>query len=153
VVDAIVEQLEKLQNASAPLSLVTICGIVVATILEMAPKIFEKKGNDRSVFRCSDSWLCGWLHKTLNWSERKATRAGHKLPKDWEAQCEKSFMRLVYDIKEHDIPTVRGTPLDPSSLLFLTLFYFYSLFSVLLCYILTGSISTDCDCYGHSYVM
>jgi hypothetical protein len=48
---------------------------------------------------------------------------------------------------------VRGTPLDSSSFLSLTLFYFYSLFSVLLCYILTGSISTDCDHYGHSHVM
>jgi hypothetical protein len=48
---------------------------------------------------------------------------------------------------------VRGTPLDSSSFLFLTLFYFYSLFSVLLCYIFTGSISTDCDRYGHSHVM
>jgi hypothetical protein len=105
VVDAVVERLEKLQNASAPLSLVTIHGIVVATILKMASKIFEKKGNDGSVFQCSDSWLCGWLHKTLNWSEQKATQAGHKLPKDWEAQSEKSFMCLVYDIKEHNIPT------------------------------------------------
>jgi hypothetical protein len=31
--------------------------------------------------------------------------------------------------------------------------YFYSLFSVLLYYLLTGSISTDCDRYGHSHVM
>jgi hypothetical protein len=50
VVDAVVERLEKLRNASAPLSLVTIHGIVVATILEMAPEVFEKKGNDGSVF-------------------------------------------------------------------------------------------------------
>jgi hypothetical protein len=40
----------------------------------------------------------------MNWSERKATRAGHKLPQDWEAQCKKSFMCLAHDIKEHDIP-------------------------------------------------
>jgi hypothetical protein len=30
---------------------------------------------------------------------------------------------------------------------------FYSLFSILPCHILTGSISSDCDHYGHSHVM
>jgi hypothetical protein len=50
VVDAIVERLEKLHGASAPLSLVTIRGIVVATILDMAPEIFEKKGPDGKPF-------------------------------------------------------------------------------------------------------
>jgi hypothetical protein len=44
-------------------------------------------------------------------------------------------------------PSVSGEL--PSSLIL----YFYSLFSVLLYYILTGSISTDCDHYGHSHVM
>lgn len=102
--EAIIERLEKLRDASAPMSLVTIRGIVVATILRMAPEIFEKKGLDGSRFRCSDSWLRQWLHRTLNWSERKATRAGHKLPNDWEAQCERSFLRMAHDIKEHDIP-------------------------------------------------
>jgi hypothetical protein len=32
-------------------------------------------------------------------------------------------------------------------------FPFYSLFSILSCHILTGSISIDCDHYGHSHVM
>jgi hypothetical protein len=85
------------------MSLITTCGIIVATILQMAPKIFEKNRNNKSVFRCSNSWLCQWLHRTLNWSEQKATWAGHKLLKDWEAECEKSFLCMAHDIKEHDI--------------------------------------------------
>jgi hypothetical protein len=104
VVEAIIEHLEKLCDASAPMSLVTICSIVVATILQMAPEIFEKKGKDESVFHCSDSWLCQWLHRTLNWSEQNATWADHKLQKDWEAQCKNSFLCMAHDIKEHDIP-------------------------------------------------
>lgn len=114
MVDAIIKRLEKLWDASAPLSLVTIRGIVVATILDMAPEIFEKKAKDGSIFWCSDSWLRSWLHRTLNWLERKATRVGHKLPKDWEAQCEKSFMRLAHDIKEHDIPVELHVNTDQS---------------------------------------
>lgn len=79
-------------------------GVVVATILAMAPEIFETKRADGTAFRCSDTWLRDWLHRTMRWSERKATRAAHKLPKDWEAQCERSFLRMAHDTKEHDIP-------------------------------------------------
>jgi len=82
VVEGIIEHLEKLRDASAPMS----PAALLATILQMAPEIFEKKGKDESMFHCSDSWLCQWLHRTLNWSEQKATWADHKLPKDWEAQ-------------------------------------------------------------------
>jgi hypothetical protein len=44
------------------------------------------------------------LHKTLSWSVRKATQAAQKRPANWEAQCEKSFFRKAYIIKERDIP-------------------------------------------------
>lgn len=108
------QRLEQLRDSGAPLSLVTIRGIIVAVILRMAPEIFEKKGKDGSVFRCSDSWVRRWLHRTLNWSERKATRAAHKLPRDWEDQCEKSFLRLAHDIKEHDIPVELHVNTDQS---------------------------------------
>jgi hypothetical protein len=40
----------------------------------------------------------------MGWSRRKATRAAHKLPDDWEDQCEKSALRKAYLLKEYDIP-------------------------------------------------
>ena len=40
----------------------------------------------------------------MNWSERKATRAAHKLPDNWEDICEKSLLRIAHDMKEEDIP-------------------------------------------------
>jgi hypothetical protein len=46
---------------------------------------------------------------------------------------------------------VRGTPLDLSSFLLLTLSL--SIHYSLIPSIFTGSISSDCDCYGHSHVM
>lgn len=36
-----------------------------------------------------------FLRNVLNWRVRVATQAGHKLPHDWEIQCEKAFFRLV----------------------------------------------------------
>jgi hypothetical protein len=40
----------------------------------------------------------------MGWSRRKATRAAHKLPINWEDQCEKSAIRQAYRLKEYDIP-------------------------------------------------
>ena len=40
----------------------------------------------------------------MSWSIRAATQAAQKLPKDWEDQCERSFFRKAYVIKEFDIP-------------------------------------------------
>jgi hypothetical protein len=104
VVEAITTRLERLREASAPVTLVTVRGIVVATILKMAPEIFEKRAKDGSTFRCSDSYLRNWLHGTLLWSERKATRAAQKLPDNWEHLCQRAFLRIAYGIKEQDIP-------------------------------------------------
>ena len=102
--DAITNRLEQLREASAPVTLVTVRGIVVATILKMAPEIFDRCAKDGSSFRCSDSYLRKWLHGTLLWSERKATRAAQKLPEDWELLCQRAFLRIAYGIKEEDIP-------------------------------------------------
>lgn len=71
---AIITHLNQLRDASVPLTLVTIRGIVVALIMQLAPEIFEIKAADGSEFQCSDSFIRQWLHTTLNWSEWKSTR-------------------------------------------------------------------------------
>lgn len=76
---------------------------MVATIMSSAPEILEQKFKDGSTFRASESFMRKWLHDTLNWSRRKGTQAAHKLPNDWEDQCERSFLRKAYIIKEEDI--------------------------------------------------
>lgn len=105
VVQTIVNRLEALRKAHAPLTLVSIRAITVASILREAPEVFERKAPDGSTFRCSDSFLRRFLHEQLHWSERRATRDGRKLPKDWEEQCQKAFFRLVHDVKEYDVPS------------------------------------------------
>jgi hypothetical protein len=104
VVETIRNRLIVLRDASSPITLVTVRGIFVATILDMAPEVFEKVAEDGSSFRCSDSYLRRWLHETMRWALRRATRAAQKLPANWEDVCEKSFLRLAQDIKELDVP-------------------------------------------------
>jgi len=45
-----------------------------------------------------------WLHETIRWTPRRATRAAQKLPTNWEDVCEKSFLWLAHNIKELDVP-------------------------------------------------
>jgi hypothetical protein len=104
VVETIISQLNLLWDAAALLTLVTIQGIFMATILNMAPEIFEWKAKDGTKFHCSDSFLRKWLHKTMNWSEWKATWAVHKLPENWEDICETSLLQITQDMKEENIP-------------------------------------------------
>ena len=66
----------------------------------MKPEIFEHQFKDGTHFRASESFIRKLLHGLLCWSIRKATQAAQKRPKDWEDQCEHSFLRLAYLIKE-----------------------------------------------------
>ena len=60
----------------------------------------------------------GWLHSALDWSWRKATQAAHKLPENWEEQCEKSTFHKAYTIKEHDIPAELYVNSDQTQLIY-----------------------------------
>ena len=77
---------------------------MLATIMQMNPEILEITFKDDSNFQVSNSFVRGWLHSTLDWTFRKATRAAQKMPGNWEDLCKKSFFCKAYTIKEHDIP-------------------------------------------------
>jgi hypothetical protein len=93
-----------LREQGAPVNLLTARATIVSTILHLKPIIFEHKFKDGSRFRVSDSFVRKFLHGVMSWSIRQATQAAQKLPKNWEDQCEKSFFRKAYSIKEMDIP-------------------------------------------------
>ncbi len=97
--------LEALCDAQAAITLVTACSVMIATINNIEPSIFWKKGTDGQPFRCFDTYVKTFLHKKLSWSVRSATQAGQKIPLNWESQCLKSILCLAYSIKEHDIPS------------------------------------------------
>ena len=78
---------------------------MLATIILMEPRILEIPYCDGSTFKASDDYVRKWVQQNLNWSQRKATRTAQKVPNDWEDQCEKSFLRKAYCIKEYDIPS------------------------------------------------
>lgn len=96
--------MHKLRGAGAPLTVVSVRAVLVAKILDLKPEILQHQFKDGSFFCVSDSFVEKWMHDALHWSRRKATRAAHKLPVDWEAQCEHAFLWKAYAIKQYDIP-------------------------------------------------
>jgi hypothetical protein len=105
VADLLVHRIKGLRESGAPVTLVTVRALFVATILDQAPEIFNIRcQKDGSYFKASDSFLRRWLRETLVWSTRRPTNAAQKLPDNWEDLCEKSFLRIAYAVKEHDIP-------------------------------------------------
>lgn len=85
---------------------------------QMAPELLEIKAKDGSCFRCSESFLRKWLHDTVRWSPRKPTKAGHKLPVDWEALCSKAFYQISYSIWYYNIPSCLYVNSDQTQMLF-----------------------------------
>ncbi|KAJ7196687.1 hypothetical protein GGX14DRAFT_672342 [Mycena pura] len=104
LVEAITERLTRLREAAAPLNLVAVRAILVAMINKEAPEIFDRRYADGSYFKVSDSFCRTFLRKALGWSERKATKAAQKLPRNWEDQCERAILRRAQMIKAEDIP-------------------------------------------------
>ena len=78
--------------------------MIVATILQMKPSIFDQKFKDGSSFHVSDAFVRNFLHSVLTWNLRKATQVAQKPPKDWQQQCLHSFFCKAYIIKDKDIP-------------------------------------------------
>lgn len=76
---------------------------MVTMILHMKPKLLDIRVGKGMTFNASDSFVRKWMHNTLNWLHRKATRAAQKTPTNWEDLCERLFFRKAYSIKEEDI--------------------------------------------------
>lgn len=92
IVEAIKQWLTFLQRNGTTVNLITAHAIIAPMIIQMDPSLFDIKFKDGLTFRVSDFFVHKFLHAQLSWSLQKATQAGQKHPKDWEDQCEQSFL-------------------------------------------------------------
>ena len=118
IVKAVKDCLITIRSNGAQMTIVNARGIMVAMILKSAPEILEKTFHDGSTFRASESFMRKWLHDVLHWSPRKGTQAAQKRPNDWEEQCERSFLRKAWVIKDEDIPEELLVNSDQTQVLF-----------------------------------
>ncbi|KAF8149785.1 hypothetical protein K438DRAFT_1531438, partial [Mycena galopus ATCC 62051] len=92
---------------------------MVAHILNGAPQLFERTMNtDGSQFRCSESFVRGYLRNTLGWSERRATKAAQKLPADYQKQLDNAFLREAYIIRDYAIPAALHVNTDQTQVVY-----------------------------------
>ena len=94
-----------MHEAGVAMRVLTVRGIMLATIISRGPEMLNAPYHDGSTFKASDDFIHQWIRKELNWSEHKATHAAHKIPEDWEAICERSFLCKAHSIKEYAIPS------------------------------------------------
>jgi hypothetical protein len=92
-VKAIKSHLVTLHSTGAPLSLVAVQAIIIAAIQKDKPELFETTFRDGSTFSVSNSYCQKFLHGTMQWSERKATKAAQKLPNNWKDVYECTFLQ------------------------------------------------------------
>jgi hypothetical protein len=77
---------------------------MVATIQAKAPELFTNLQSDGTCFKCSDAFVQKFLHRSMGWSERRATKAAQKLPTNHEEILTNAFLREAYVVCDHAIP-------------------------------------------------
>ncbi|KAF8068571.1 hypothetical protein FPV67DRAFT_1448488 [Lyophyllum atratum] len=110
-------ELTLLREASVPLTLITIRGVIVAIIDKLAPDLFTHVRADGTRFKCSDSFVRKFLRK-MGWSERRATKAAQKLPDNLDEVLMKAFLREAYVIRDHAIPAELRVNTDQTQTLY-----------------------------------
>ena len=99
------KQLKGIREASVPLDLTTIRGLMIGILEVQDRDIFTRHvGNDGKTFRCSEAFVGRFVKRELGWSKRQATRAGQKVPPDAPEQMKHHALRLAVDIRDHSIP-------------------------------------------------
>lgn len=107
-----------MRDLGVPLLLVMVKARIIAIIHIEAKEIFEKVAPDGSRFTASDSWVRKFVHTTLGWTYRKATRAAQKLPKNWVQFTWESFLRHAAVIRDHNIPAALRVNADQTQHVF-----------------------------------
>jgi DDE superfamily endonuclease len=93
-----------LREVGVPLTLVSIRGTMVAYIQHDAPHLFTQTMSDGTNFKCSEAFVRKYLRNTMNWSERRSTRAAQKLPENLMSILLNAFLREAYVIRDYAIP-------------------------------------------------
>ena len=98
-------QLKAIREASTPLNLTSIRGLMIGILEVQALEIFTQYiGSHGGTFRCSNTFVGCFIKRQLGWSKRKGTQAGQKLPADALQQMKSRAFRLALDIRDHSIP-------------------------------------------------
>ncbi|EKM82903.1 hypothetical protein AGABI1DRAFT_125369 [Agaricus bisporus var. burnettii JB137-S8] len=111
-------QLTSLRGAGVPLTTVTVRALMIAIITEGAPEIYEHVRSDGSKFKCSEAFVRKFLHNSIGWSERHATRAAQKLSHNYEDLLEQAYFHKAWIIRDFNIPAALRVNTDQTQLVY-----------------------------------
>jgi hypothetical protein len=109
-------QLLSLREIGVALSLLTVRAIMVATIQLKAPELFTKLQSDGTSFKCSEVFVNKFMHQSMGWSYRRATKA--ELPADHEEILTNAFLREAYVVRDHAVPAPLRVNTDQTQIVY-----------------------------------
>ncbi|KAG9106256.1 hypothetical protein FRC07_008894 [Ceratobasidium sp. 392] len=104
VVDTIKQKLTRFRALGIPLGITAIRALMIAVIRKDAPDLFKRYLRADKLFTCSYSFVRSFLHKELNWSFRRPTRAAQSTPANMGTVLRRAFLRLACLIRDENIP-------------------------------------------------
>lgn len=103
--EKIIKTLTDLRNCHIALTLTTVRGLMIAQLKFSAPLIFKTPSADGTLFQCSEEFVRKFLHRSMGWTIRRSTRAGGKIPSDFDAILRKAHLRMAYSVRNENIPS------------------------------------------------
>jgi hypothetical protein len=91
---------------------------MVATIESKAPELFTAIQSDGTCFKCSDTFVRKFLHSTMGWSDRRATKAAQKLPVNHKEILMDAFLREAYVVRDHAVPAALRVNTDQTQMVY-----------------------------------
>jgi hypothetical protein len=70
---------------------------------EARSRSFQYLGKDGTFFKCSEAYVLKFLHNTMSWSARRATKAAQKLLENHEEILTNPFLREASVVSDHGI--------------------------------------------------
>lgn len=92
----IIKALQHMRTASQCINSRVISALIKAVLLEKAPDMLNQ-------FAVSRRWCRYWVRRKLDWSYKKGSTSGQKLPRDWEDQVRRMIQRSAIAVKSHNV--------------------------------------------------
>src|SRR6266508_3649436 len=105
VTEPFLAQLVNLRKLHLPLTIITVCSLLIAHLQHFISHIFQKPSHDGTLFRCSEAFVRKFIKRALNWTICSSTWAGRKIPPNADEILERTHLCIAYIVKHEDIPS------------------------------------------------
>lgn len=113
LVEEIKKELQGIRSSGIEVTRILGRSVMIAIIEKRQPDLLKS-------FKVSETFVGQFFDSVMKWSIRSGTQAVAHLPDDFAISCERAFHRIVYLVREYDIPSRLIINFDQTGLLLLT---------------------------------